>query len=140
MRFPSLSLPILAACLLATACASAEDSAPNEQQSSSEQSPGAQQTGEQQSGGANSAQQPTPTAADQGPEELLAGVRISNLVDSASQDLARSALEDAGLPKENIDRFFDLVTEYNSAVPTDSLISSGFRDYGPRTRSTTSRR
>lgn len=130
MRFPSLSLPILAACLLATACASAEDSAPNEQQSSSEQSTSAQQTGEQQSGGASSAQQLTPTAADQGPEELLAGVRISNLVDSASQDLARSALEDAGLPKENIDRFFDLVTEYNSAVPTDSLISSGFRDYG----------
>lgn len=128
MRFPSLSLPILAACLLATACTTAEDSARNEQQSLSEQSPSAQQTGEQQSGGASSPQQPM--AADQGPEELLAGVRISNLVDSASQDLARSALEDAGLPKESIDRFFDLVTEYNNAVPTDSLISSGFRDYG----------
>jgi len=135
MRLPSRSLPLLAACLLATACTPAEDSAANQQQSSSEQSASAQSASAQSanqphSGGPSSNRQPAPTAADQGPEELPAGVRISNLVDSASQDLARSALEDAGLPKENIDRFFNLVTECNSAVPTDSLISSGFRDYG----------
>ncbi|TYR15037.1 DUF4300 family protein [Corynebacterium urealyticum] len=132
MRFPSRSLPLFAACLLATACTPAEDSSPDQQQSSSEQSTGAQISKQQQAGGASSAQQPTstPTAADQEPQELLAGAQISNLVDAASQQLARTALEGAGLPKENIDRFFELVTEYNSAVPTDSLISSGFRDYG----------
>lgn len=79
---------------------------------------------------ATSVQQTVPPSATTGAEELLAGIKVSNLVDRESQKLARTALVDAGIPAESINRFFDLVGEYYSAVPTDSLITSGFKDYG----------
>ena len=55
---------------------------------------------------------------------------VSNLVDKKSQDTARNALANAGVPQESIDGFFRLVDEYNHAVPTGSLINDGFTDYG----------
>lgn len=55
---------------------------------------------------------------------------VSNLVDKKSQDIARKALTDAGVPQESIDGFFRLVDEFNHAVPTDSLINDGFTNYG----------
>lgn len=55
---------------------------------------------------------------------------VSNLVDKKSQDIARKALTDAGVPQESIDGFFRLVDEFNHAVPTGSLINDGFTDYG----------
>ena len=69
-----------------------------------------------------------PTADDA--QELLRGITVSNLVDKQSQDTARAALADAGVPEQSIARFFELVDEYNTVVPTDSLVSDGFTDYG----------
>ncbi|MEY8209117.1 DUF4300 family protein [Corynebacterium sp. MNWGS58] len=68
--------------------------------------------------------------ADADAHELLRGITVSNLVDKQSQDTARAALADAGVPEQSITRFFELVDEYNTAVPTDSLVSDGFTDYG----------
>lgn len=76
------------------------------------------------------AQQSRFPTAENDAAELLEGMTVSNLVDKKSQEIARKALTDAGVPQESIDGFFRLVDEYNNAVPTDSLINDGFTDYG----------
>ncbi|WP_454972456.1 DUF4300 family protein [Corynebacterium propinquum] len=76
------------------------------------------------------AQQSRFPTAENDAAELLEGMTVSNLVDKKSQDTARKALTDAGVPQESIDGFFRLVDEFNHAVPTDSLINDGFTNYG----------
>ena len=110
MRTKVLLIPAFTASLLLTACTQpdevAEPPAP-----------------------ANNTSQQFPTV-DGDAQELLRGMTVSNLVDKQSQDTARAALADAGVPEQSITRFFELVDEYNTAVPTDSLVSDGFTDYG----------
>lgn len=81
-------------------------------------------------GSSSDAQRSQFPTAENDAAELLEGMTVSNLVDKKSQDTARNALANAGVPQESIDGFFRLVDEYNHAVPTGSLINDGFTDYG----------
>lgn len=110
MRTKVLLIPAFTASLLLTACTQADEAA----------DPPAP---------ANNTSQQFPTV-DGEAQELLRGMTVSNLVDKQSQDTARAALADAGVPEQSIARFFELVDEYNTAGPTDSLVSDGFTDYG----------
>lgn len=125
--------------LLLAACAGPDSS--SERPATTESNGTAESTGTTRVTGASSAetapahsssdaQQSRFPTAENDAAELLEGVTVSNLVDKKSQDIARKALSDAGVPQESIDGFFRLVDEYNRAVPTDSLINDGFTDYG----------
>ncbi|GAA1470788.1 DUF4300 family protein [Corynebacterium felinum] len=56
-------------------------------------------------------------------------VTFSNLVDTQSHSLVREALSDAGVSEENISRFLSNVEEFNTTVPTGSLVAQGFVNY-----------
>ncbi|WP_455006054.1 DUF4300 family protein [Corynebacterium propinquum] len=125
--------------LLLAACAGPDSS--SERPATTESNGTAESTGTTRVTGASSAetapahsssdaQQSRFPTAENDAAELLEGMTVSNLVDKKSQDTARKALTDAGVPQESIDGFFRLVDEFNHAVPTDSLINDGFTDYG----------
>lgn len=125
--------------LLLAACAGPDSS--SERPATTESNGTAESTGATRTTGASSAetepahsssdtQQSRFPTAENDAAELLEGMTVSNLVDKKSQDTARKALTDAGVPQESIDGFFRLVDEFNHAVPTDSLINDGFTDYG----------
>lgn len=125
--------------LLLAACAGPDSS--SERPATTESTGTAEATGATRAAGAGSAETAPagsssdaqrsqfPTAENDA-AELLEGMTVSNLVDKKSQDTARNALANAGVPQESIDGFFRLVDEYNHAVPTGSLINDGFTDYG----------
>lgn len=50
----------------------------------------------------------------------------SNLVDLASQEEVREAMESAGILSENIDSFFGEVNDFNNIVEGKSLVEKGF--------------
>ncbi|MDK4235845.1 DUF4300 family protein [Corynebacterium propinquum] len=125
--------------LLLAACAGPDSS--SERPATTESNGTAEATGTTRATGASSAetapahsssdtQQSRFPTAENDAAELLEGMTVSNLVDKKSQDIARKALTDAGVPQKSIDGFFRLVDEFNHAVPTDSLINDGFTDYG----------
>lgn len=125
--------------LLLAACAGPDSS--SERPATTESNGTAESTGTTRATGASSAetepahsssdtQQSRFPTAENDAAELLEGMTVSNLVDKKSQDTARKALTDAGVPQESIDGFFRLVDEFNHAVPTDSLINDGFTNYG----------
>lgn len=129
----------LTTALLLAACAGPDSS--SERPATTESNGTAESTGTTRATGASSAetapahsssdtQQSRFPTAENDAAELLEGMTVSNLVDKKSQDTARKALTDAGVPQESIDGFFRLVDEFNHAVPTDSLIHDGFTDYG----------
>ncbi len=129
----------LTTALLLAACAGPDSS--SERPATTESNGTAESTGTTRANGASSAetvsahsssdaQQSRFPTAENDAAELLEGMTVSNLVDKKSQDTARKALTDAGVPQESIDGFFRLVDEFNHAVPTDSLINDGFTNYG----------
>lgn len=59
-------------------------------------------------------------------QEYKNSLTYSNLVDLASQDEVRKAMESAGILTENIDSFFEEVNSFNSIVEEKSLVESGF--------------
>lgn len=129
----------LTTALLLAACAG--PNSPSERPATTESNGTAEATGTTRATGASSAetapahsssdtQQSRFPTAENDAAELLEGMTVSNLVDKKSQDIARKALTDAGVPQKSIDGFFRLVDEFNHAVPTDSLINDGFTDYG----------
>ncbi|WKS49227.1 DUF4300 family protein [Corynebacterium propinquum] len=129
----------LTTALLLAACAG--PNSPSERPATTESNGTAETTGTTRATGASSAetapahsssdtQQSRFPTAENDAAELLEGMTVSNLVDKKSQDIARKALTDAGVPQKSIDGFFRLVDEFNHAVLTDSLINDGFTDYG----------
>ncbi|MCT1818327.1 DUF4300 family protein [Corynebacterium propinquum] len=129
----------LTTALLLAACAG--PNSPSERPATTESNGTAEATGTTRATGASSAetapahsssdtQQSRFPTAENDAAELLEGMTVSNLVDKKSQDIARKALTDAGVPQKSIDGFFRLVDEFNHAVLTDSLINDGFTDYG----------
>ncbi len=59
-------------------------------------------------------------------EEYKKDLTYSNLVDSASQDEVRQAMESAGISTENIDSFFQDVDSFNNMIEEESLVENGF--------------
>jgi hypothetical protein len=59
-------------------------------------------------------------------QEYKRTLTYSNLVDEASQNEVRMAMESAGILSENIDSFFEDVNRFNSAVEEVSLVEEGF--------------
>lgn len=59
-------------------------------------------------------------------EEYKKSLTYSNLVDTASQDEVRKAMESAGILTENIDSFFQDVSNFNSTIEEKSLVDNGF--------------
>lgn len=59
-------------------------------------------------------------------QEYKNSLTYSNLVDLASQDEVRKAMESAGILTENIDSFFEEVNSFNSIVEEKGLVESGF--------------
>lgn len=59
-------------------------------------------------------------------EPYKENLTYSNLTDSSSQDEVKKVLEDAGIPSENIDSFFEDVNNYNNTIDNKSLTKDGF--------------
>lgn len=59
-------------------------------------------------------------------EEYKKSLTYSNLVDAASQDEVRKAMESAGISTENIESFFQDVDSFNSMIEGKSLVENGF--------------
>lgn len=59
-------------------------------------------------------------------EEYKTSLTYSNLVDKESQAEVRESMEKSGIPKENIDLFFQEVNTFNSIIEETSLVESGF--------------
>lgn len=59
-------------------------------------------------------------------QEYKETLTFSNLVDSASQEEVREAMELAGIAKESIDFFFEDVNNFNSTIEETSLVMDGF--------------
>lgn len=127
MRFSYLTVPTVTACLLLAACSNPDSGDTNQAASGSESASSSSAAARSKAASAQHTEIPT---ADGDASQLLAGMTMSNLVDKQSQEVARTALADAGVPQESIDGFFVLVDEYNTAVPTESMVAEGFTDYG----------
>lgn len=54
------------------------------------------------------------------------GLTFSNLVDEASQDEVREAMELAGIARENVNLFFQEVNEFNDTIDQKTLVKDGF--------------
>lgn len=59
-------------------------------------------------------------------QEYKISLTYSNLVDKASQDELRNAMELAGIPTKSIDSFFQDVNSFNSTIEEVSLVKDGF--------------
>ena len=59
-------------------------------------------------------------------EDYKETLTFSNLVDLASQEEVRGAMESAEIPTESIDFFFQDVNNFNSIIEETSLVESGF--------------
>nr|WP_300002536.1 DUF4300 family protein [Tissierella sp.] len=59
-------------------------------------------------------------------QEYKKSLTYSNLVDIASQDEVRKAMESAGISTQNIDTFFEDVNSFNSTVEEKSLVKNEF--------------
>lgn len=59
-------------------------------------------------------------------EKSAPGLTYSNLVDSASQTELKTALLQAGIAEENVEKFFEQVAFFNQHAGTESLVQSGF--------------
>ena len=59
-------------------------------------------------------------------EKSIPGLTYSNLVDQASQAEVKTALLQAGIAEENVEKFFEQVAFFNQHAGTESLVQSGF--------------
>lgn len=129
MHFSYLTVPTVTVSLLLAACSNPDSGDTIRAASDAQSASTASATAESKVASEQHTEIPT---ANGDASQLLAGMTISNLVDKQSHEVVRSALADAGVPQESIDGFFELVNEYNTAVPTDSMVVEGFADYGTK--------
>ena len=104
MRFSYLTVPAVTACLLLAACSNPDSGDTNQAPSGSESASSSSAAAQSKAASAQRTEIPT---ADGDASQLLAGMTMSNLVDNQSQEVARTALADAGVPQESIDGFLN---------------------------------